>query len=194
VTCPPGMVEVSAGSFQMGSSASDPMRGFGELDLKATTVAAYCIDMYEYPNQRGKVPASSVTWTRAKQMCERQNKRLCTEPEWERACKGARNAGFPFGASFEAGVCNLGEGGSADHKPAAAGDFNRCRSSFGVADLAGNVAEWTGSKWAEDVPDRVVKGGGSDQAVYAGRCAARSNEAAGSKRENLGFRCCADLK
>ncbi len=192
-TCPAGMVEISGGVFLMGSGPKDSMRGFGELGEHRAAIDPYCIDIFEYPNQRGRQPQAGVSWARAKQACERQGKRLCSEAEWEYACKGKKNLRFPFGNDYSSGACNIGEGGASGKKIAPAGDFGRCRSSFGVLDLAGNVAEWTASRWSADVPDKVVKGGAADQASYTGRCAARVNEAAGGKNGSIGFRCCADL-
>lgn len=190
--CPAGMVEIPAGSFQMGSSARDPLRGFGELDVQSVTLPAYCIDVYEYPNQRGKLPTIGVTFAKAKQLCEKGNKRLCSESEWERACKGSTNAIFAFGNSFAAGVCNLATAAGSGKPAVPSGQLERCKSSFGVADLSGNVAEWTSSRWGDELFDKVVKGGSSDEATYAGRCAARVNEAMGGKRDTLGLRCCAE--
>jgi eukaryotic-like serine/threonine-protein kinase len=192
--CPSGMVSVERSSFELGSSASDPMRGFGELAASRTNIAPFCIDVYEYPNQRGKTPTVNVSWQKAKQSCEQKGKRLCTEAEWEHACKGGRNLRFPFGDDWIGGTCNLGEGSGMNRRPAGSGDFGKCRSIFGIADLAGNVAEWTASRWSDDVDDKVVKGGAADQASYTGRCAARVNESPGGKGATLGFRCCSSAK
>lgn len=188
--CPPGMVAIKQGRFAFGSEAGDPMRGFGDLPLKQVDSDAYCIDIYEFPNQRGKQPTTNVPWARAKKACEAVGKRLCSEEEWERACKGPAGFRFPFGNKFNEQVCNISENG----KVAAAGEFSRCRSGYGVADMAGNAAEWTASRWSGDVPDKVVKGGAADQASYTARCSARANEGAVTRNANIGFRCCADPK
>ncbi len=191
-TCPPGMVFVEAGGFEMGSRASDPQRGFGELAAQKQTLDAYCVDIYEYPNQRGKAPLVGQTWNKAKKACEKSGKRLCSEAEWEKACKGAGSASYPFGNKFDSAYCNIAEGEGEDRKVIEAGAFPRCRSSYGAVDMTGNASEWTASQWAKDIPDRVIKGGASDQASYMGRCAARANESAAGKQAKLGFRCCAD--
>jgi formylglycine-generating enzyme required for sulfatase activity len=94
-----------------------------------------------------------------------------------------------MGNEFDAQACNAGGDG---RKPGLAGQFPRCRSADGVVDMAGNVAEWTSGRWSSDIPDKVVKGGSADQAYYTTRCAARSNESAGSKSSTLGLRCCRD--
>lgn len=190
ISCPAGMVAIRAGRFTAGSDSNDPMRTFGDQSARAADTGSYCVDIYEYPNQRGREPVTGYTWARAKKACEGIGKRLCSEEEWERACKGPGGVKFPFGNAYDAGVCNVGEGG----RPAAAGEFNRCRSGYGIADMAGNVAEWTSSRWSGDVADKVVKGGAVDQAAFTARCAARAAEASGSHSDTLGFRCCADLR
>ncbi|MEE8410148.1 MAG: SUMF1/EgtB/PvdO family nonheme iron enzyme [Myxococcota bacterium] len=193
-SCRSGMVAVESGTFEMGSNASDKMRGFGELSAHRKKLATYCIDVYEYPNQRGRPPTVNITWSRAKRACERAGKRLCTEAEWERACKGPGGKRFPFGNRYDPDYCNLSSGDGGDRKPGHAGVFPRCRSGFGVVDLSGNVAEWTASSWGKGVPDKVVKGGSADQGAYMGRCAARANEIATGKHDSIGFRCCGTLK
>ncbi|MEZ4270912.1 MAG: SUMF1/EgtB/PvdO family nonheme iron enzyme [Myxococcota bacterium] len=76
-----------------------------------------------------------------------------------------------MGNSFDDALCNIG---GADREPDFSGVFARCRSGFGVADMAGNVAEWTTSRWSNELPDKVVRGGSAQQAYYTARCAARA--------------------
>ncbi len=192
--CPPGMVPIEGGSFTLGAAGNDAMRGFGELAATSRSVDPFCIDVYEFPNEKGKQPTVNVSWTRAKKACERVNKRLCTEIEWERACKGPGGTRFPYGNGYDAAYCNVGEGAEDARKPGAIGVFPRCRSGFGVVDMGGNVAEWTSSSWGRSMSDKVVKGGSADQAAYMSRCAARANESPDGRQANIGFRCCADLK
>ncbi len=136
-SCPPGMATVKAGKFTSGSDPNDPMRAFGDEIAPPADTGSYCVDLYEYPNQRGREPAIGYTWLRAKKACESGGKRLCSEDEWERACKGPSGAKFPFGNQFDSGICNVAEGG----KPVPAGEYSRCRSGYGVVDMSGNVSE-----------------------------------------------------
>ena len=161
---------------------------------KILVLDGYCVDIYEFPNQRGKLPTTNISWSRAKKACERVNKRMCSEAEWERACKGPSGTRFPYGNNFDKSYCNVSDGASESRTVGPTGVYGRCRSGFGVVDLAGNVAEWTASSWGKGVPDKVVKGGAADQAHYMSRCAARANESSGGRQSNIGFRCCADLK
>ncbi|MBI3185710.1 MAG: SUMF1/EgtB/PvdO family nonheme iron enzyme [Myxococcales bacterium] len=190
--CPEGMRLVPAGSFRMGTAKDDPMMGFDERVLSTVEVAAFCIDQYEYPNRRGVTPTVNVSWNDAKRMCEGKGKRLCTEEEWERACKGPGNARFPYGSTFDPNACNTEDETGEDRAIAPSGRFAKCRSGFGVADLSGNVAEWTSSPYAAG-QDKAQKGGAFDRPDYAARCSARKNGTTSGRWPEVGFRCCAEL-
>ena len=98
---------VSAGVFRMGTPRDDPMMGFDERVLSAVEVPAFCIDTFEYPNKRGVSPTASVGFADAKRLCESQSKRLCSESEWEKSCKG--NGGaliYSYQVSLMGGICS----------------------------------------------------------------------------------------
>jgi formylglycine-generating enzyme required for sulfatase activity len=189
--CPDGMRHVPAGSFRMGTARDDPMMGFDERILSAVEVSDFCIDTFEFPNRRGAIPRINVSWNDAKRLCEGQGKRLCSEEEWEKACKGPGNARFPYGNTFDADACNTEDELGEDRPLAPAGRFGKCRSGYGVADMSGNVAEWTSSPYAGN-PDKAQKGGSHTRADYASRCSARRNGSPTSKGGDVGFRCCSD--
>ncbi len=50
----------------------------------------FCIDRYEYPNDRGKRPTVFVTWDEARDLCANEGKRICAAEEWTLACEGAQ--------------------------------------------------------------------------------------------------------
>lgn len=190
-TCPNGMLLVEGGRFRMGSEIDDKQRGFDDLVAGDVLSESFCMDIYEFPNEAGKIPVAKVTYAKAKKTCEKLGRRLCTETEWEHACKGKKNWRFPFGAQFSAGVCNVGE--DAETKLEASGAFSQCKSAFGISDMSGNVAEWTSTPWSKDLSEKVIKGGAASHGTYGVRCAARANETALGSLENIGFRCCADF-
>jgi formylglycine-generating enzyme required for sulfatase activity len=125
----------------------------------------------------------------AKAECEKQEKRLCSEDEWERGCKGPDNRRFPYGRRFDAKACNAGERATT---LAPVGAFPRCQSGYGLFDMSGNAAEWTASRFQPGMADKVIKGGSVDRPDTDLRCAARQNRAPQSHSPLLGFRCCAD--
>ncbi len=181
--CPKGMILIPEGSFMMGSSPSDPMRGFGEKNSTEVTTQAYCIDIFEYPNKRGATPRTNVSQSEAEALCQKAGKRLCSEEEWEKACKGPGNAKFAYGNTFVAGKCNTADAEGNKGGLQASGSFPGCVSGYGAFDMSGNAAEITKT---------ATKGGSADKADYASRCSARIAKSAASPM--TGFRCCADPK
>lgn len=185
-SCAEGMRPVAAGSFKMGTAKDDEMLNFDEKTLESVEVAAFCIDLFEFPNKRGVTPTVNVGWADAKRLCEGRGKRLCSESEWEKACKGPGNARWPYGSTFDANACNTEDDVGDDRTIAPSGRFAKCRSGYGVADLSGNIAEWT--------LERQQKGGSFSKPDYAVRCSARKAVPSGAKGADVGFRCCTDLK
>ncbi len=181
--CPEGMKAVQAGAFKMGTPPGDQMMAFDEKALTSVEVGPYCIDIFEYPNKRGAPPMAAVGWADAKRLCESTGKRLCSEAEWEKACKGPTSTKWPYGSGFDANACNTEDESGDPRAVAPAGKYARCRSGFGVQDLSGNVSEWTAEK--------LIKGGSFASSDYAVRCSARKNSG-GSKNSEVGFRCCSD--
>ncbi|MBK7200425.1 SUMF1/EgtB/PvdO family nonheme iron enzyme [Candidatus Amarolinea dominans] len=159
-------------------------------------------------------PVVYVGWDDANAYCawrsrqEGRELRLPTEAEWEKAARGADGRTWPWGNTFDAMKCNMGETGIGDTSPV--GIFAAGRSPYEVFDMAGNVWEWTRSAWGEDwqKPEfgypyraddgredqsrtnvrRVVRGGSfiyNDDLV---RCAYRVRDPPGARDLNVGFR------
>jgi formylglycine-generating enzyme required for sulfatase activity len=155
-----------------------------------------------------------VSWYEAVAFCnwvgERDSARyrLPTEAEWEYAARGVNNArNFPWGEKFERGRANTAEAGFGGTTPIA--HFPAGVSPFGVWDMAGNVFEWTLSKWGNNWqelqyaypyrPDdgrqelegsgaRVMRGGSWFNPYQEALCAHRARYLAGSRASNIGFR------
>jgi hypothetical protein len=149
---------------------------------------AFCVDLYEYPNQPAGEPVVGKTWEEAGALCAARGKRLCTEAEWELACGGWEGSPYPYGSAFEPDRCNTGS-----RTIRLSGGFPGCRSPFGAYDLSGNVYEWTASAWSGKYADRVVRGGnwssGADNATCRARFGASPIRGSGA----VGFRCCLTL-
>jgi len=182
--CPEQMRRIPSGSFRMGTGKDDPYLSFEDLPVAAKEVEGFCIDVYEYPNRSGQVPQMNVSWDKAKELCQKQGKRLCTEAEWEKACRGKEGLRWPYGNVFDDNLCNSESTAGAARALAVSGKFSRCLSPYEVFDMSGNVAEWT--------EEKVVKGGSFLNSDYGVRCAARKLKV--SVASEMGFRCCANLK
>jgi hypothetical protein len=103
----------------------------------STPFLRVCIDKYEYPNRQGSAPQAKVSLDKARALCERQGKRLCTEDEWKWACAGLEGRAYPYGNGFIDGRCN-----NDTRAIEASGSRGSCVSPFGVYDMAGNIFEW----------------------------------------------------
>jgi formylglycine-generating enzyme required for sulfatase activity len=185
---------VSGGTFKRGADPTDVDKLSDERVQESVEVPSFCIDEYEYPNQRSVAPRVNVSWAEAQQACEQENKRLCTEEEWEKACKGPGNARFPYGNDFDANRCNADDGSGTARQVAESGRFQECRSAYKVADLSGNVAEWTATAFVGTGENKTQKGGAFDRKSYAVRCSARISGAPTEQKPDLGFRCCAGVQ
>ena len=174
----------------------------------------YCVDVFEYPNLSGVVPAVMVDHDDAKRACTVEGKRLCTTEEWEFACEGTEMWPYPYGIDRDATACNIDRPVTTPDLPAfsdpwkisgeverldkrvPSGSLDRCVSPFGVHDMTGNVDEWvenTAGKETEKPFRSALKGG------YWGPIRARcrpmtSSHSAWFSFYQVGFRCCGDAK
>ncbi len=187
--CPKDMIYIKAGSFKMGSVPGDEGRQADEPAFVSVNTHAYCIDRYEYPNKKGAMPKTSVSFDEADKLCAAAGKRLCSEEEWERACKGLSMLKYPYDNVFDPTICNAESNSGEEKKVAASGQFPKCRSTYGVYDMSGNVAEWVFMKDGQ----KGVKGGYVNKPDWAVRCASRRVELGSKKSPFYGFRCCMDV-
>ena len=114
-------------------------------------------------------PVVNVTQAMAAGYCAWQEKRLPSAGEWQAAASVSPTTGqffrFPWGESFEAqrtGSANTGVGDTGAGDTMVVGSFRPAGDSpSGVADMAGNVAEWTTTllPGSEGKPLAIVKGG-----------------------------------
>jgi formylglycine-generating enzyme required for sulfatase activity len=145
-----------------------------EQFARFVTAAQYPFDLEAWQT-RSDHPAVKVSWFDALAYCKWFNTfavkdihatlardsqpsqglvlRLPTEAEWEKAARGDLSPvtnEWPWGAEFDRAKCNCAEGGKKGPTPIGAyspqGD-----SPYGVADMAGNVWEWTVSLWGLDL-------------------------------------------
>lgn len=55
----------------------------------------------------GVVPQGYLSFYTASKACKNAGKRLCTQDEWVKACRGRRRTKYPYGANFSAKPCNV---------------------------------------------------------------------------------------
>jgi formylglycine-generating enzyme required for sulfatase activity len=123
-------------------------------------------------SKKGQVPQAHISRNEAAEACKNAGKRLCSDDEWVTACKGKKPTRYPYGKDHKDGYCNdagvssfnhyYGEDGQEPEKAkytwenmndarlnrlkgtlALAGAFKKCRNSYDVYDMVGNLHEWT---------------------------------------------------
>lgn len=184
------MVWVPPGPLVAGTpEGSLPRIADAEMPGEQVILKGYYIDVFPYPNEEGAIPLTNVSQDVALALCAERGKRLCSELEWERACKGPDNLRYEYGDVYHADRC--GTGTMPVMRPT--GIRVACRSGFGTRDMHGGAAEWTSSPWGRGSgPGLVsVRGGNSPEGELVGRCANARPERAAQSNGALGFRCCA---
>lgn len=178
------MVKIPAGEFTMGSQSGNkdeqPPRQIYldpfQIDRYEVTNAQYRRFLLEtggrapqhwaatdYPAGQGDWPVTGVSWLEASAYCQWVGKRLPSEAEWEKACRGRDANRYPWGDEWEPGKANTGLQGAAfwpatvediwrlleanaadydDPHPSPVGSYPRGASAYGVMDMAGNASEW----------------------------------------------------
>jgi formylglycine-generating enzyme required for sulfatase activity len=202
-----------------------------------TRVETFCIDVYEaalvkvsdglpwspYFNPgvvpvravsvKGAVPQGYIDQVQAEAACLEAGKRLCSDDEWLRACRGASNHIYPYGNSLVPGRCNdhrathpaveyFGTTASwifseidhpcLDQLPDSldpAGSNPQCVTDEGAFDMMGNLHEWTAD------PNGTFRGGFFVDTVKNGSGCLYVTTAHDVLHwdYSTGFRCCADL-
>lgn len=186
---PKGMVWIPGGALVAGTPKELlPRKADQEMPGEQVVLDGFFIDIYAFPNEQGAIPRSNMTFEEARALCEEQGKRLCSELEWERACKGPRNFVYEYGQGYQASICKTGE--VAKRLPS--GYLFGCRSEFGVHDMHGSLWEWTDSPWGRaQKGDKITQRGGNGiDGNVVGRCANARPYAPGESEQNVGARCC----
>ncbi len=191
--CPPDMVLVPAGAFQMGSNIAF------QRPVLITKTEEYCIDRYEYPNLKGEFPELNRNWLEAEELCEESGKRLCTEKEWEKACRGPNKNWYTYGRRYNRDKCGVEY--QRFHRNFPSGYFPDCVNEYGVHDMSGGVYEWTADSFLPypgndiDKPsgksrwEKAVRSFGHDKGKES-YCSNRKGVIWNASGGYLGFRCC----
>lgn len=170
-------VTIEAGSFAAGSTPGDVGREPGlEPVLEPVELGEFKIDRLPYPNDPAQPPRTGVTREQAQALCAERKQRLCTEAEWERACKGPDGDLYPTGSSWDP---------ACDEHP------RDCASGFDVVAMGEALREWTSSTLQDqDKTLGVLRGARAKAADVDHRCARREPADPGAQGADIGFRCC----
>ena len=193
---PPAAVNLAAFAI----SRTEVTNGQYARCVHARGCTAPANNVWEKPGY-ANYPVTHVTWEQANDFAAFVGGRLPTEAEWEKACRGPDGYNYPWSYAYPTReLANYHEyiGGITPVEMfSPKGD-----SAYGLADMAGNVWEWTSSQYRtypyvvddgrenqEEDALRVQRGGAwmtHDDAYL--RCAARVGVSQGRSQNNIGFR------
>jgi formylglycine-generating enzyme len=184
------MVWIPGGALVAGTSPDSlPRVPDAEMPGEQVILKGFYVDVFAYPNEEGAIRLTQIDQEQAAKLCGAQGKRLCSELEWERACKGADNFSYEYGDRYNPERC--GTGGEAHSLPN--GLRVGCASGFGVRDMHGGTWEWTSSPWGRGVGGEFVsvRGGNGQDGELVGRCAHAVAQSPKARSPSIGLRCCA---
>ncbi|MCX7943202.1 MAG: SUMF1/EgtB/PvdO family nonheme iron enzyme [Deltaproteobacteria bacterium] len=140
----------------------------------------------------GILPSRFITYNQAKTVCLLSGKRLCTKEEYIIACTGNNpKYKYPYGESYNNDMCNDFYQRRKD--VTVTGSYIKCKSTYGVFDMSGNVEEWIESNSDDKNVFYTIGGYAGCNTLFPNGCSECSKTV---ERSNLtsnkyvGFRCC----
>jgi hypothetical protein len=167
----PSRVNVPGGSFISGTEPELFQRQ-AKLEPRPTRTALGPFQMDVEPYPGGERPLLGLSRDQAADRCADRGGRLCTELEWERACKGPASTPFATGTELAA-ECATAKG---------------CASGFGARGM-GRRLEWTASELPSSPRSRLARGAAEDAPPPQHRCAHRE-VLTDAPTPGVAFRCC----
>ncbi|WP_069866933.1 formylglycine-generating enzyme family protein [Streptomyces malaysiensis] len=156
-------------------------------------------------------PAICVSWWAAYSFAAFEGKRLPTSLEWEGAARGTDGRLFPWGDTPDLDAVNCADtwaGRPLVTYQACKEEFDRGglghawvtpvdarpanRSPYGIADMVGNVWEWTSTS-VGDPDEAVICGGAFDNPLRAVQASAKGLFRRSRASNAVGFRCVTEL-
>ena len=149
------MILIPASVFLMGANQQPVQLPAFFIDRYPVTNAEYKIFIeatrHDFPShwRKGEPPPGKedhpvvqVSWFDADAYAKWAGKRLPSAAEWEKAARGTDGRAYPWGETFDPSCLNCGVGGPFTTTPV--GQYSpQGDSPYGVADMSGNVYEWT---------------------------------------------------
>ena len=163
--------------------------GWAWREAESVNLPAYWHDnRFNTANQ----PVVGVSFWEADAFCRWAGGRLPKQQEWEAAARGPQGYAYPWGDTWQDGICNSGAAGLGVTSPV--GLFPRsAQAQLGLEDLAGNCWEWCEDFYSENQREggspRVLRGGAFSYPARLLRSPNRSRFMPEYRYLYIGFRC-----
>jgi formylglycine-generating enzyme required for sulfatase activity/tRNA A-37 threonylcarbamoyl transferase component Bud32 len=180
-------IEISGGTFIMGSPNTEVGRYHYEGPQHKVTIAPFYLGKYQVTQEQweaimgnnpshfqgAKRPVEQVSWDDAVEFCQKLSEqtgkryRLPSEAEWEYACRAGTDTPFYFGETITSDLVNYN--GNYSYGAAPKGIWRKETTdvgsfppnAFGLYDMHGNVWEWCTDPWHDN-----YRGAPSDGKVW----------------------------
>ena len=97
----------------------------------------FCVDRYEFPNQKGEPPLHNLNFKEATSACKSVGLHVCTGVEWMAACSGANKRTWSYGYNYDPDRCHYGLVPNNDNNVAVCGSKPECKTPEGIFDMSG---------------------------------------------------------
>jgi formylglycine-generating enzyme len=205
-------VDIPAGTFMMGSPATEQGRRDDEVQHKVTVspfkMSKYAVTYAQYDlfceatgrrkpwgPERGNLPVSQVTWYDANEFATWMGCKLPTEAQWEYAARANTSTAFYTGDELTTEQANFN-----GKKALPVGSFPP--NAFGLYDMHGNIWQWCSDWYGEYDPNdklnpqgpasgkrKVDRGGGWYDPAWRCRSAYRAGgDPPGNRGPGMSFR------
>lgn len=185
---PAGEVSVSGGEVTLGGDGKLPLRrvavepfAIGETEVTNGQYAEFVEEAKrkapngwkdnKFPIGGAELPVVGVNWADANAYCEWLSKkldavvRLPNEAEWELAARGNTDYKYPWGNGWnDEGA----ESKETKGKVRPVKSFPKGRSPIGAYDMVGNVWEWTGDTFVDELGSPVLSGKTKQRIIKGG--------------------------
>lgn len=156
-------------------------------DSKAEKPLYWDDERFNQPEQ----PVVGVSAIDAEGYCKWAGRlRLPTEWEWEKGARGTDGRGYPWGEQTP--TKELANFGMNVGQTTPVGSFPKGASPYGLMDMAGNVWEWTDSRYRDGSVARTLRGGSFGSFAAYLRAAYRIDLPPDHRYDHIGFRCAQD--
>ena len=166
------MVLIPSGAFMMGGKLELDQSPVHEVFLDHFYIDTYEVTQEDFENvmkynpskyKGPSLPVEFVDWFEANAYCQKINKRLPSEAEWEKSNRGGTDSKFYWGNTMDEKFSWFKLNSQGKTHPVG----KKLPNTYGIHDISGNVWEWVADWYASDYyqnsPYKNPKGPGAGE-------------------------------